>query len=150
MIEAQAPTRSAPMPDPSDFDDLFQPDDDQPTPEDLEDGVGHLLDLVAAVDFLRRGDRHGMTAWDALEEALRWWNAETASLVSGVPDPDLADLRWGDPDPLHHTLATLTTLTQTTGTDPPVALQQAIRRWNTTMSAWHNDSHAWPQPRRAA
>jgi hypothetical protein len=135
------------MPDPSAFDDLFQPDGDQPTPEDLGDGAGHLLDLVAAVDFLRRGDRHGLTVWDALEEAIRWWNAEAASVISGVPDPDLAELRWGDPDPLHHTLAAFATLTERTGAETQVGLQQAIRRWTATMSVWHNDSHSWAPPR---
>jgi hypothetical protein len=135
------------VPDPSAFDDLFQPDGDQPTAEDLDLGAGYLLDLVAAVDFLRRGDRHGITIWDAMEEAIRWWNAETASVISGVPDPDLAELPWGDPDPLRHALANLATLADHTGTDTAVALQQAIRRWTTTMAAWHNDTHPWPPPR---
>jgi hypothetical protein len=134
------------VPEPPAFDDLFRPDGDEPTPEKVDDGAGHLLDLVAAVDFLRRGDRHGITVWDALEEAIRWWNAETASVIDGVPDPDIADLRWGDPDPLRHTIAIFTTLTDRTGTETPVGLQQAIRRWSSTMSAWHNDGRPWPSP----
>ena len=58
------------------FDDLFRSPEDLEPVEDLTEGGSWLLELVAAVDFLGRGDRHGLTVWDALEEAMRWWSAE--------------------------------------------------------------------------
>ena len=112
--------------------------------EDLTEGGSHLLDLVAAVDFLRRGDRHGLTVWDALEEALRWWTAEQASAVAGVSDPELADLAWGDPDPLRSSLTYLLAATDTVATD--MAIQQAVRRWAATMSNLYNEGAPWPDP----
>ena len=34
---------------------------------------GVLLDLVAATDYLAATHRLGLTVWEAVEEALRWW-----------------------------------------------------------------------------
>ncbi len=132
------------MSTPDSYDDLFRAEKDGPMSEDLTEGGSHLLDLVAAVDFLRRGDRHGLTVWDALEEALRWWTAERASAVAGVSDPEFADLVWGDPDPLRSSMAHLLGATDTVATD--VAIQQAVRRWATTMSSLYNDGVPWPDP----
>ena len=132
------------MSTPDSFDDLFRAEKDGPMSEDLTEGGSHLLDLVAAVDFLRRGDRHGLTVWDALEEALRWWTAEQASAVAGVSDPELADLVWGDSDPLRSSLTHLLAATDTVATD--VAIQQAVRRWAATMSSLYNDGAPWPDP----
>ena len=39
--------------------------------EPLDQGGTWLLDLVSAVDHLRRGYRPGLTVWDALAEARR-------------------------------------------------------------------------------
>lgn len=120
---------------------------DSETTEDLALGGTWLLDLVSAVDFLRRGDRHGLTVWDALEEAVRWWVAERVSLIDGVPDPDIADLVWGDPDPLRTALRRLlaaSAIDDTVTID--VAMQQAARRWITTMAERYNDDQPWPHP----
>lgn len=70
---------------PSDWTDYFDTTDDGPLGDDTAEGGACLLDLVAAVDFLRRGDRNGLTVWDALEEAIRWWTAERVSAIEGVP-----------------------------------------------------------------
>ena len=137
------------MTTPTDWNGFFEADDDAPYVEDLDLGGTWLLDLVAAVDFLRRGDRNGLTVWDALEEASRWWAAERVSAIDGVPDPDLADLAWADPDALHRSLARLL---DATALDPQrtadVALQQAVRRWTATMSSLHNEGEPWPRPIR--
>ena len=120
---------------------------DWSTHEDLTHGGTCLLDTVAAVDFLRRGDRPGLTIWEALEEAIRWWTAERVALLAGGHDPEIADPPYGDDDPLR---PTTTQLLAITAIDEPVhvsvALQQAIRRWAATMSTDYNQDQPWPHP----
>lgn len=114
--------------------ELFDAGDD--TGEPLDDGATWLLDLVAAVDHLRRGYRPGLTVWDALEEALRWT----------LPDLDRDD-DWDTPDPLAHALERVLA-----EADSPVAssVQAAVRRWVTVTAERCNGGHHWPhpQPRR--
>jgi hypothetical protein len=108
-------------------------DPENPTVETLAEGGTWLLDLVAAVDHLRRGHRPGFTVWDALEEALRWSTATN-------PDDDTAsDIT----DPLAGTLRGF--LNQA---DAPVAtqIQAAVRRWVLTMADRYNNGHHWPHP----
>ena len=115
--------------------------------EDLREGGTWLLDVVAAIDHLTRGHRHGITVWDALEEAIRWWIAEQLSAADGVADPELADLPWDAPDPLRATLQRL--LNMAPDSSPPDvsnAMHQAVRRWTQTMASLYNDGHAWPHP----
>lgn len=135
------------MTDASDWTNFFRPDTDADV-EDLAAGGSHLLDLVAAVDFLRRGDRIGLTVWEALEEAVRWWVAERVSAIDGVPDPEIADLRWADHEAFHHALSGMLVAVQL---EPPltveVGLQQAVRRWTATMSSRHNGGASWNGPR---
>jgi len=134
------------MTEPHPLDQALESDDIE-TSEDLALGGTWLLDLVSAVEFLRRGDRHGLTVWDALEEAIRWWVAERVSLIDGVPDPDIADLAWGDPDPLRTAVRRLlaaSTIDDLITID--LALQQAVRRWVTTMAERYNDDQRWPHP----
>lgn len=104
--------------------------------ESLEAGGTWLLDLISAVDHLRRGIRPGITVWDAIEEALRW---HTPSADGQGPD----EPGWGDPDPLRTTL--IRSLQHATG---PVAeeAQVAIRHWIVAMAARYNDGHHWPHP----
>jgi hypothetical protein len=99
--------------------------------EVLADGATWLLDLVAAVDHLRRGHRPGLTVWDALEEALRWT----------LPASDDDDL-WDRPDPLADSLRGLL------DTSGPTAerLQTALRRWVSAMADRYNNGHHWPHP----
>lgn len=103
---------------------------DQPDREPLSEGGTWLLDLVAAVDHLRRGHRPGLTVWDALEEALR----------STTSDDDPA---WDSPDPLAATLRQL--LDQS---DTPLAdrMQGAVRRWVIAMAGRYNNGQHWPHP----
>lgn len=90
------------------------------------DAATWLLDLVAAVDYLRRGVRPGLTVWDAIEEALR----------DGEP-------QWDDPDPFRTALTEL--LDRTTG-PVDVQLQSAIRRWVRAAGDRFNGGHHWPHP----
>lgn len=94
--------------------------------DDPSDGAAWLLDLVAAVDHLRRGLRPGLTVWDAIEEALR----------AGEPD-------WDDPDPLR---TTLQDLLSRTSRPADLELQAGIRRWVLATGQRFNDGHHWPHP----
>ena len=60
--------------------DLFASDSDTNGSEPLDEGGTWLLDLVSAVDHLRRGYRPGFTVWDALAVAIEW--AATAPLTT--------------------------------------------------------------------
>lgn len=99
--------------------------------ESLAEGGTWLLDLVSAVDHLRRGHRPGFTVWDALEEALRWT----------LPAGDDAE-SWNSPDPLKDALRRFLD-------DPAPAserVQTAVRRWVAAMADRYNDGHHWPHP----
>ena len=100
--------------------------------EVLAEGGTWLLDVVAAVDHLRRGHRPGFTVWDALEEALRWTQ----------PPGDDEEALWDSPDPLADSLGRFL---ETPG---PAAerLQAAVRRWVTAMAEHYNNGHHWPHP----
>ena len=104
--------------------------------ESLEEGGTWLLDLVAAVDHLRRGIRPGITVWDAIEEALRWHTPSTDGHDPAEPD-------WDDPDPLRSTLTRF--LDHATG-PASVEAQIAVRHWILAMAARYNDGHHWPHP----
>lgn len=98
--------------------------------EDLADGATWLLDLVSAVDHLRRGYRPGLTVWDALAEALDW-------------DLDATQDTTSTTDPLRDVLSRIT---QPTSTSTAVRVQSALRRWVTTMADRYNNGHHWPHP----
>ncbi len=94
--------------------------------ESTDEASTWLLDLVAAVDHLRRGLRPGLTVWDAIEEAVR------------TDEPD-----WNDTDPLRSALDDLVGRA-----DGPVSLelQAATRRWVLAAADRYNDGHHWPHP----
>ena len=101
--------------------------DDLLPPATLDDGGELLTQLVAAVNFLRRGASPGLTVWDAMEQALR---------IFGNFEAD-----WLDPDPLmrairisHSTIGHLTTAEVITA---------AIREWLSAMSAIYNEDVPW-------
>lgn len=115
------------------------------------DGSTALLDLVAAVDHLARGLRPGLTCWDAIEEALRWWLNDHRSRLTGTTDPP--EPRWHDPDPLRTTLQALDIALAEP--DLPTAraadaLHQAIATWAQVHADGYNAGYTWPhpQPRR--
>lgn len=111
--------------------DPFIDPTDQANREPLDEGGIWLLDLVAAVDHLRRGYRPGLTVWDALAEAVRWTVDPTDDESTSVPDP-LADA--------------LRRLADTAGPQTSAALQGALRRWVITMADRYNCGYHWPHP----
>jgi hypothetical protein len=122
--------------------DLTDPFVDNPA-----EATDRMLEVIAAVDFLRRGDRRGITLWAAVEEALRWWVAEPTALLDGYTDGHLEAPRLGEPEILRSTLLRLIAVA---GQDEPVhinqALQEALRHWSSTMADRHNEGHPWPAP----
>ena len=104
--------------------------------EPLDEGGTWLLDLVAAVDHLRRGLRPGITVWDALEEALRWRTPDTDGDEPVEP-------AWDDADPLRSTVGRF--LDRASGLTS-VEAQTAVRYWVLAMAARYNDGHHWPHP----
>lgn len=108
--------------------------DTNPAADDLAEGGTWLLDLVAAVDHLRRGYRPNLTVWDALGEALdQHLNGEQ----------DRRQPPTAERDPLRAALAQLVF----GGDDATAAqLQAATRRWATTMADRYNEGHHWPHP----
>ena len=104
--------------------------------EPLDEGGAWLLDLVAAVDHLRRGIRPGITVWNALEEALRW---HTPTADGNEP----SEPAWNDPDPLRSTVGRF--LDRASGLTS-VEAQIAVRHWVLAMAARYNDGHHWPHP----
>ena len=105
--------------------DLFASDSDTNGPEPLDEGGTWLLDLVSAVDHLRRGYRPDFTAWEALAEANEWCvttdadDISASGCVSGVLMTRPAD---------------------------HAALQRAVRRWVLVMADRYNSGHHWPLP----
>lgn len=95
--------------------------DADPEIENLADGGTWLLDLVAAVDHLRRGYRPSFTVWDAIGEALTDRAAEANS-----PGPIGPGLLAAE--------------------ESAAWAQAAIRRWVVCMADRYNNGHHWPHP----
>lgn len=129
----------------SDWSALLDPDADAPLVEDLATGGSCLLDFVAAVDFLRRGDRIDFTVWDALAEALRWWTTERVHTIEGAPDPELGDVPKSHREALDQSLSRLLAAIQLhPALTADVAIQQAVRRWTATNSNRHDGDRVPP------
>ena len=103
--------------------DLFAADSDTNGSEPLDEGGTWLLDLVSAVDHLRRGYRPGFTVWDALSEALDWATIDVDG--DGERVPLLTDVR---DDPSHD------------------EIHGAVRTWVLAMGARYNSGYQWPHP----
>jgi hypothetical protein len=115
--------------------------------DDHSEATDRLLEMISAVEFLRRGDRRGLTLWAALEEALRWWTAERAALLDGHAEPVLRSARLGGSEALPGTVIRFVAVA---GQNEPVhlhlALQQALRRWTAAMADRYNEGQPWPPP----
>jgi len=108
------------------------------------------LDVVSAVDYLSQGHRPGLTVYDALEEALRWYAVWSIVDPDELPFPVVSEPPWDDSDSLHTVLGSLVL-------DHPPAigeestfgdvLHQALSVWATRMSEEHNAGHRWTHPR---
>jgi hypothetical protein len=111
------------------------------------------LDVVSAVDYLSRGHRHGLTVYDAIEEALRW---HTATLIAGADDALAAaaasELPWDDPDPLRTALEHLVLHHPPAIDDEsatPHTIHAALKVWVDRMADQYNDGRHWAHLRPA-
>ena len=115
------------------------------------DTGGVLLDVVAATDYLAATHRLGLTVWEAIEEALRWWTTARLTLPGDLPDDAFATLPWpDDPDPLRTGLERL--LACTSGAGGPdgmemgTILHAALDHWVRQMAEQFNDGHRFAHP----
>ncbi|MGD9702848.1 MAG: hypothetical protein AB7L17_11180 [Ilumatobacteraceae bacterium] len=99
------------------------------------------LDVAAAVEYLGATHRLGLTVWDALAEAVRWW-IEGASWQADS-GRGRGSLPWSDPDPLRTALESLLGVVGTAGTldghDLPTVMDGALRSWLDAMAEAFND-----------
>ena len=102
-------------------------DDLLPTQSSVDDGTTLLLELVAAVDYLRRGAFPGLTVWDAFEQALRW-HAN-------------ADADFDNADPLRRAISIA--LDSSRAENAAATFGSALRGWLTATSSTYNESAAW-------
>jgi len=103
------------------------------------------LEAVAAVEYLGATHRPGLSVWDALAEAVRWW-------IDGASSP--ADSGWGgcslpwsDPDPLRTALESLLGVVGPAGTldghDLPTVMDGAVRSWLEAMASAFNEGQGF-------
>lgn len=102
-------------------------DDLEPNDEPLDDAGSLLLQLVAAVNYLRRGIRPCFTVWDAFEEALRWH--------AGI------DEDWTVADPLGQALRL--SFPSTGQPSAAVTMNIAIRHWVDATSLILSNTIPW-------
>jgi hypothetical protein len=103
------------------------------------------LEVVAAVDYLTDSHRPGLTVWDALDEAIRWWTAELVDPRDGFPGRRSVELPWSDPDPLRSSIEALLTVVPAAeslgaGTLGDV-LAGAMAAWLVVMAEDFNEGH---------
>jgi len=123
------------------------------TTPDADTG-GVWLDVVAATDYLAAIHPLGITIWEAVEEAIRWWTIDHLTLPGELPDGAFSELpRGDDPDPrptsVERLLASISRAGAPDGLELGViqtsALDNSVRR----MADQYNDGHrfAHPKPR---
>ena len=121
-----------------------------PERTDPDDAHDVWLDVVAAVEYLGRGPRWGLTVWDAVEEAVRWWMLGFIDRSTGPLDPARSRAPDDDPDPIRTaigmTLAELPSAGIRDGWALADALQLALGDWVRAMAELYNDGRHWPAP----
>ena len=103
------------------------------------------LNVLGAVEYISETHRPGLSVWDALEEAIRWWSIDRLAPSDGFPDPVLSELPWNDPDPLRSSIERLLASVGPAGTtDGHVlsdVLTSALGVWVDLMAKRYNDGH---------
>lgn len=103
------------------------------------------LEVIAAVEYLGCTHRPGLTVWDALAEAVRWWvdgaSSPADSGRGGCSPP------WNDPDPLRTALESLLGVVGSAGTldghDLATVMDGAVRCWLEAMASAFNDDQGF-------
>lgn len=103
------------------------------------------LEVVAAVEYLGATHRPGLSVWDALAEAVRWWVEGASS--QGDPSRERCSLPWRDPDPLRSALESILRVASPAGTldghGLPAVMDGALCCWLDMMAAEFNDARAF-------
>ena len=122
---------------------------EQLNPHELDE-AGVLLDVVAAIDYLSIHHRLGLTVWEALEEAVRWWTADRPTRPADLPEAVVTDLPWDDPDPLRSTIERLLGAAAppgvTDGAPLSTILTSALDVWVARMAVLFNDGQGFAHP----
>jgi hypothetical protein len=105
------------------------------------------FDVVAAVDYLSATHGLGLTVWQAVEEAIRWWSVDYDAPTDNLPDAAFAELPWDDPDPLRSTLERLLDVVAPLGVgdghDIAAVLSSAFTVWSERMAILYNNRHGF-------
>ena len=132
--------------------------------EMTDDGWKHhsevWLSVLGAVEFLAEHHRPGITAWEAVAEAGRWWTADRLNSPDDYEAPVTTELPWNDPDPLRTVLEGVLASVPSIGLPGGVAVGDALTAalgvWLGYMSRTYNDGvafaqmappHGWPSVR---
>jgi hypothetical protein len=92
-----------------------------------DDGIALMTELVAAVNWLRRGAMPGLTIWEAFERALR--------------RSEGGERKWSDPDPFR---TALRGLVETPSIAPSqVVMAARLRSWLDSTSVTFNSASPW-------
>ena len=105
------------------------------------------LEVVAAVEYLGATHRPGLTVWDVLGEAVRWWTGAWFETDNDFEFSATSDLLWNDPDALRSSLARLgeviSPLGSIDGMPLAAALDGALAAWLSEASRRFNDGHSF-------
>ena len=119
------------------------------TDEDWKHHSEVWLQVLGAVGFLSEHHRPGISVWDAVEEAGRWWIADRLNPPEDHGAPVTTELPWDDPDPLRTVLESLLASVPSVGLSGGVAvadaLTAALRVWLGYMSNTYNDGLMFAQ-----
>ena len=108
------------------------------------------IQVLGAVEFLAQHHRPGISVWDAVEEAGRWWIADCLNPPEDHVTPVTTELPWDDPDPLRTVFDGLLGSVPSIGLPGGVmvadALTAALDVWLGYMSNTYNDGAAFAHP----
>ena len=103
------------------------------------------IEALAAVEYLSRTHIPGLTVWDAVAEAVRWW--VDGAGAPGDSSREFRRLPWHDPDPLRSALQSLLAVASPAGTpdgqDLRAVMDGALRSWLGAMAAAFNDDRGF-------
>ena len=105
------------------------------------------LQILGAVESLAEHHRPGISVWDAVEEAGRWWIADCLDPPEDHAGAVTSELPWDDPDPLRTVLESLLASVPSIGLPGGIvvadALTAALDVWLGYMSNSYNDGAAF-------
>ena len=108
------------------------------------------LGVLGAVEFLAEHHRPGITVWEAVEEAGRWWNVDRLNSPDDFEAPVTTELPWNDPDPLRAALEGVLVSVPSVGLPGGVAvadaLSAALKVWLGYMSNTYNEGSSFAHP----